>query len=277
MAIIIGSIATVLLAFYGVLYSLLAYNMRFHDWIAETMTSKANTEHMKEEGTLRGKRMYIPRDNKRDVRVNFYECTQADPSPMLFIAHDGDFKDGDADDIDELCETLKQRLNVSVISINYSKIAVHVSTYPQEEIMDTMLYFILHASQYHLDSRKYVLCGAGAGAYLSVIAGVSLVQKGVFPNGFILIDPFLDYVALSFAQAELHPGPLALVFSGEANEKQEEYEYDLDHTALQVDIRRYPDSQRGFLRNTESADREHCIRWIGDELEFFYSRERSGS
>ena len=274
MAQIIGTIATVLLVFYGVLYSLLAYNMRFHDWIAEYMTGKANAQNMKEEHELLGRRFYVPRKNKRDVRVNLYEYEQEKPVPMLFVAHDSDFTDGDADDIDELCAHLRDELHVCVISINYSKLAVHVSTYPKDEILDTVLYFVLHAEEFHLDPTKYVMAGAGAGAYLAMIAGVSMVQKSLFPNGFILVNPYIDYVALSFAQVEIHPGPLALVFTGEPNEKQDEYEYDLDHTDLVINIRRYRNTPRNFLRDPQSDERNHFIHWIRDELDYYYSRER---
>ena len=276
MAVIIATIATVLLAFYGVLYSLLAYNMRFHDWIAEYMTDKANVRNMKEERELQGRRFYVPWKNKRDVRVNLYEYEQEKPVPMLFVAHDSSFTDGDADDIDELCAALRDELHVTVISINYSKLAVHVSTYPQDEIQDTVLYFVLHAGEFHLDPDRYVLAGAGAGGYLTMIAGVAMTQKSLFPNGFILINPYLDYVALSFAQVEIHPGPLALVFTGEPDAKQEEYEYDLDHTDLVINIRRYRNAPRDFLRIPDCDERRHFIHWIRDELDYFYSRERTG-
>ena len=265
-----------LLGVFGVLYCLLAYNPRLHNWLAESVSERANTANMKGESQLKGKRMYIPRQNKRDIRVNVYIHEQEDPSPMLFIAHDSDFTDGDADDIDEACDRLKDEWGVTIFSINYSKLPVHISTYPQEEITEAVLYFVLHAEEYGCDRSKYVLMGSGAGAYLMMIAAVSMTRKALFPNGFILLDPYLDYVLLSFAQTEIHPGPLALVFTGEATPKQEEYEYDLDHTSIPVAIRRYPDSKKGFLgRDPDDPVRMHCVRWLKDELEYYYHRERA--
>ena len=56
----IGIIATVLLVFFGVSYSLLGYNMRFQDWIIQYMSAKAMTKNMKEETAIKGTRVWVP-------------------------------------------------------------------------------------------------------------------------------------------------------------------------------------------------------------------------
>ena len=274
-----GIIATVLLVLFGVGYCLLGYNLRFLNWAVEAMTESANRIGMKEESDLQGKRTYLKRDHKRAVRVNLYDSSNTENRTPLFLAFDGKFTGGDADEADEFCAELQKYLSLPVISVAYTKIDVHVTTYPQDEIADTVRYFRKHAAEYDFDMNNYAMIGFGAGAYLSLIAATALVQDNVIPSGLIFVDPFVDYVAVSFVKAGMHPGPVSLITTREqsGNRKIDEYE----EAMIQYNL---PYSRKNFLHHDlrdliakESEDEQIRLRkqdflsCIREKLELFYS------
>ena len=125
---IIGILATVALAFFGVFYSLLGYNMNFRNRLIERITKTATEANMKEENLLKGRRLYIERENLRPVRVNLYQPQSDQKLPVVFMAHGGSFIDHDADDIDDFCQMLSEEWQVNVVSVSYSKIKAHVTS-----------------------------------------------------------------------------------------------------------------------------------------------------
>jgi acetyl esterase/lipase len=229
----IGIIATVLLILFAILYSLLGYNNVFRDRFIEHITEQANKTDMKDESLLKGERIYIPREGRRSVRVNLYRYADEDPSPVLFFAHGGNFLNGDSDLDDAFCESIAEEWKVTVVSISYTKIKEHVTTYPQEEIRDTVVWFRKHADEYHLNKNRFILMGKEAGAYLSLLAAVMLVSTGVMPSGVIFVNPFIDYVAVSLAVAGLHPGPVALALT-QMTDMYDEYDEELDRAGIYV-------------------------------------------
>ena len=276
---IIGIFATVALAFFGVLYSLLGYNMNFRNRLIERITKTATDANMKKENLLKGKRLYIERENLRPVRVNLYQPQSDKKLPVVFMAHGGSFIDHDADDIDDFCQMLSEEWQVNVVSTSYSKIKAHVTSYPQDEIRDVVVYFRRHAVEYNMDMKHFLLMGFEAGAYLSLIADRSLIHAAIVPSGIIMIDPFIDYVAVSFAQAGLHPNPAALVLSDKDTDAADEYEFELRQADIYILTRRMPHSQKGLLLQKEFANEtdrmnyDNTMKWLKETADLFLGRQ----
>lgn len=220
----VGIVSTVSLVLFGTAYSFLLYNAHFQNWLMEWLSAKANVIHMKEESELKGKRFYVPREN-RDIRVNIYNDSKGEDRPAVFFAHGSQFVDSDADEWDDFCDWFAREFDCVLFSVNYSKIGIHVTSYPQDEIQDTIRYFRAHSSEYGFHKNNFMMMGFEAGAYLSMIAGFQLLRRGIFSRGFIIVNPFVDYTNVSFAQAGYHPQPLALITLGadEMREKWNEY------------------------------------------------------
>lgn len=258
MTAIIGTIGIFLLTLFGVLYSLLGYNMYFQTRFVEFMSAKAEKEGMKSEHTLKGERIFVKREEKRSSRVNLYRHGD-EPLPVLYVLHGGSFTDQDADDIDSFCDEMALRVKAAVISISYTKMPVHTTTYPQEEITEVVQYFHAHAKEYGLDHDRYVMLGIEAGGYLALLSAVMLVRRTLVPDGLILLDPFADYVGTSFVQAGYHPGPAALLISGprEQDKKLMEYADVLSNGNVRSFIRRlFTKSELNTLIRGESLSEE---------------------
>ena len=258
-------IFTVLLVFYGILFSLLAYNSFYIDWFIEKITLKDTVRGMKQQ--ILGQRMYVPRETRRDVRVNVYLPAERD-MPVVYFAHGGDFIHGDPDDIDAFLNRMKDVWNVAIVSIAYSLIREHVTSYPQEEIQDVVSYFYEHGHEHGFDGKRFLLAGSQAGAYLSLIAGVSLVQASKVAKGYLFLYPYLDYVSTSFARAGWHPGPVAIIGAG--SEKDvfacEEYEFELDRAGVGARLKSFPGKSLRFIENEEDGWRD-AVQWIKDRID----------
>lgn len=275
----IGIVATVSLVMFATAYSFLLYNASFQNWVIETLSARANTVNMKEESSLQGTRFMVPREN-RDVRVNIYRGKEEGKLPAVFFAHGSDFTDSDADEWDEFCVWFAREFSCLLISVNYSKIGIHVSSYPQDEIQDTVRWFRKHAGEYGFDKNDFLMMGAEAGAYLTMIAGFQLLRRGIFSRGYILIDPFVDYTNVSFAQAGYHPEPVALILLGESEMRDKWKEYsdairaqgiymrEWDRPELSKDILYKPGQD---LSEKEKESRELMINWLHQRFdEFLY-------
>lgn len=261
----IGILATVLLIIFAILYSLLGYNIAFRDRFVEYLTDQANRADMRPENELSGERVYVPREDRRSVRTLVYRYAGEDPSPVLFYAHGGDFVSGDSDLSDEFCREISEKWKVSVVNISYSKIREHVTSYPQEEIRDAVLWFVSHADEYRFEKRRFILMGEEAGAYLSLLAGVMLVRQAVVPSGFVFVNPFIDYVAVSLAVAGMHPGPVAVAVT-EMTDKTASYDEELYRAGVFVKTKI---SQAG---GASFADDEELRNWVRDRIDDFLRR-----
>ncbi|MCR4950130.1 MAG: alpha/beta hydrolase [Solobacterium sp.] len=275
MAQIIGTVGIALLTLYGVLFSLLGYNMYFQDRLVEFLSRRANDEGMKPAEQLKGKRVYIEREERRAVRVNVYR-SEGETLPAVYYCHGNGFDKGDADEDDDFCAAFAERYHVTLISIAYTKMPVHRTTYPQEEIMDAVLYTQQHPQEFGIVKDDYVMLGVGPGAYLAVLAAVMLVRRGVVPDGLILADPFVDYVAVSLAQINMHPGPVSLLVSAEYARKPKITEYAdcLLNSSARVHTKRMLYTEKGIrellrgkdLSEDEQFDQEEIHRWMGEIL-----------
>ena len=264
----IGILSSVSLVILSILYSLLGYNMYFQNRLIEMLTDTAANKSKKDENELYGRRYYVKREKLREVRVNIYQPVSEEKTPVIFIAHPGKFIDGDIDDIDSFCEELKNRWNVAIVCINYTKIDVHKSTYPQQEIKDVVIYFRQNCEEFNIDKSRFLLMGFEAGGYLALIAGVNLLSEGIVPRGYIIMNPYIDYVQISFARAGIHPGPMTVIATGKDTFKCEEYIYELDRAGILTYSKIYQDQTGDFLFHDDER-KEEALQWIKENVDYF--------
>lgn len=141
-----------------------------------------------------GEKLEIPAgDHKVGVYLHRADRT---PAPVLFELHGGGFVLGEAAKDDNLCEIIKDRMNIHVVGIDYSKAPEH--PYPQavEDVMSTLAYFGNHAELYGMDPERFVLMGFSAGANLAAVASmISGTEQEYKILAQILQYPFLDATA----------------------------------------------------------------------------------
>ena len=120
----------------------------------EERARNARAKFVKTDSERRGRRVIIPREGKDGVAVNLYTPSHPEAKmPVVFVCHGGTFMDGDADMLDSFCDRMKDQWEAVIMNINYTKIDVHQIPYPQEEIVDTVMYTAVHAEQFHVQGR----------------------------------------------------------------------------------------------------------------------------
>lgn len=130
------------------------------------------------------------------------------PAPVLFELHGGGFVLGEAAKDDHLCEMIKDRLNIHVVGIDYSKAPEH--PYPQavEDVMAVLRYFGQNAETYGMNPEAFVLMGFSAGANLAAVASMMSGPEEAYKiRTQILHYPFLDATADPYGK-ERHPADL---------------------------------------------------------------------
>ncbi|MDO4415316.1 MAG: alpha/beta hydrolase [Erysipelotrichaceae bacterium] len=221
---------------------------------------KARAAFVKNDADLLGKRMLVPREGADGVKVNLYfpEIRTDSPLPVVFVAHGGQFMDGDADALDTFCSRVKDIFDSIIVNINYTTIDVKQIPYPQEEIRDTVLYFAIHASEFNMDPKKFTFLGFSAGAYLEVGAAAFLKEKGFNMRGMVSVHPFVDDTMVRLADAGAHISPFTLISGGNdaMKDRYPVYVEHLKNAGVDYTERQYPDAEQGFIEynNPEYAD-----------------------
>lgn len=145
-----------------------------------------------------GERFLMPRSGKKGVEMFLYRPQKATkPLPVLFNIHGGAWVGCDASQMDSFCVDMAEKCGAFVVNINYTKLDIRPFPYPQEEIVDTVLYFREHASEYGLDPARFALIGYSAGGHLAAASALMLHDRGVDLSAEVLCYPFLDFSALS--------------------------------------------------------------------------------
>ena len=261
----------------------------------EERARKARAQLVKPDEQRIGQRRIIPREGKEGVAVNIYTPERrTDKMPVVFVAHGGTFLDGDADMLDSFCDRMKDQWEAVIISINYTKIDVHPIPYPQEEIVDTVLYTAIHAEQFHADAHKFAFVGFSAGAYLQTGAAAMLADKNFNIRGQVAFYPFIDDTQIRMCDSGYHVGPFVMVTTGNdvMRDRETIYEEHLNSGNVRYERRNYPDAVQGFVEfnNPEyeaipayaknaavGPDQKDLARaceiWIGSVLDRFYGEE----
>jgi dienelactone hydrolase len=178
--------------------------------------SKVRKSMVKTNDALLGKRFAIEREGKPSVRMNLYEPDNVpEPWPVVFIAHGGDFLSGTADQIDTFCDRVRNEWKAMIVSIDYSFIQEHRFPYPQDEIIDTVLWFATHSNQMHCDPKRFALAGFTAGAHLAFGANALLKQKGFETRGILMVCPVVEDSLIRLVQTRIAAGPVMVFKASE--------------------------------------------------------------
>lgn len=270
--------------------------MKFHpnafDKKLQARITAARQALKKKDSELLGRRVLISREQTDPVSVNVYMPSRAqdEPYPAVFVAHGGQFMDGDADMLDTFCSRVKDLWDAVIININYTTIDQKQIPWPQEEIRDTVLWFAMHAKEFSLDPHRFSFLGFSAGAYLLVGAAAFLKEKGFQVNGMVSVSPFVDDTMIRLADAGAHVSPFTLVTTG-ADAMKDRYPVYIEHlknAGVDLNERNYKDAYQGFLeynnpelennpvyRRSKAVSEEQkdiaraCEIWMGGEFESF--------
>ena len=265
------------------------------DKMLEKQLKKNTALLTKDDSKLYGKRFTIKRDDGSVIKMNLYIPSASDNEklPAVVIAHGGSFMDGSADQIDTLCNRLKENWGAVIVNIDYTLLTEKQFPYQHDEIKDTVLWFAKHASDFNIDPQKIVLAGFTAGAYLMVGAAALLRDFKFTPAGVILCYPILDDTMIRMADAGIHPSPLGIISCGhdQMAERMTVYREHMDRAGIDYELQNYSDAYTGFIEanNPEytenpklnrnpavSEDQENMARaaemWMGGQLERFFEK-----
>lgn len=223
-----------------------AFDKKLTEKIQEARRSLA-----KADSELLGRRVLVPRDGLEGVHVNLYtpSVNTEGPLPVVFVAHGGQFMDGDADTLDTFCDRVKDIWDSIIVNINYTTIDVKQIPYPQEEIRDTVLYFAVHAAEFHMDAHRFSFMGFSAGSYLLCGAAAFLKEKGFTVNGMVSVMPFVDDTMIRLADAGAHVSPFTLV-TGANDPMKDRYPVYIEHlrnAGVDLNEREYSEALPGFM------------------------------
>ncbi|MBR2812551.1 MAG: alpha/beta hydrolase [Solobacterium sp.] len=142
-----------------------------------------------------GEAFRVKRENSDPVDVFLYRPKNTDtPYPVIFNIHGGGWVGCDASQLDSFCLDMTEKCGAFIVNINYTKLDVHPFPYPQNEIADTVKYFLDHSEDYHLDKEKFAVMGFSAGGHLAAASTRILHDQGIDLSVQVLCYPFLDFV-----------------------------------------------------------------------------------
>lgn len=140
-----------------------------------------------------GERNMIP---CRDCEVEVYlHRASRGQAPVLFEFHGGGLVLGDASKDDNLCERIKNDLDITVIGVNYRKAPEHPYPAANQDAYDVVKYVYEHSEEFGIHPAKMAVMGFSAGATLATITAMKAAETKEFPLVCqILHYPYLDGV-----------------------------------------------------------------------------------
>ncbi len=219
---------------------------------------------VKSDEELLGENIYIKRDDKGEIDLNFY-AGEGDFLPLIINLHGGAFIAGDADTLDTQSERISKSWNVNVATVNYSLMKGNVTKeYVIEEITDTVRYFINNKETYHIDTENIFIMGYSAGGYYAAASTLELHRSGVRIKAQILCYAFISdiqdkFAALTEQEKTEMPTALFVVAKGDPiGEGSLAYEKLLREAGVSTDIVTYEGVKHGFIEeNNPEYDKLH--------------------
>lgn len=160
-----------------------AFTRTFKKIIPSLRQSSAQAVHSNQ---IKGEKIQIG-----DIIVYLHKAKKY--APVLFELHGGGFALGEAAKDDELCEKLKDDLDINVVGIDYRLCPEFPYPAAVEDVINSLKYFSSNKDKYNIDTNKFILMGYSAGANLATVATMkSYEQKDYNICLQILHYPFLD-------------------------------------------------------------------------------------
>lgn len=209
---------------------------------------------VKTDDELIGEHFYMPREGKDDVDLNLYLIDDGENHPVVFNIHGGAFIAGDADTLDTQSNRISDDWNVQVITINYklAKDGIPIS-YAVEEVVDTVIYFMDHAEDYHIDNRYVFLMGYSAGGYHAMAATLALKEQEIDITGQIICYGFIRDVTEIYAdlsekqRTTIAPAFFVLADNDPISDGSLQYAKILQMNGIQTDIQKFENAKHGFI------------------------------
>lgn len=209
---------------------------------------------IKSDDELLGMHLYIERDNKDDIDVNWYQAEVESKQPLVINIHGGAFIAGDADTLDTQSDRFSKDWGVNVATINYKLLNENISKqYVIEEISDTVKYFIEHSEEYNVDVNRIYIMGYSAGGYYAMASTLDLIKDGVNIKGQILCYAFIGDIMEQFAtltdeQKQNIPSALFILAGDEPISKGSlAYEALIRENSVHTNVKVYDEAKHGFI------------------------------
>lgn len=220
---------------------------------------------VKSDEDLLGQHIYIDRENKESVDVNFYSTDGEGLVPLVINLHGGAFVAGDADTLDSQSARISADWDANIATINYSLLKNGVTKeYVIEEITDTVKYFINNADSYGINTERIYILGYSAGGYYAMASTLSLLRDGIYIRGQILCYAFISDILEQFGslnsdQQQAIPQTLFLIVSGDPiSEGSLNYEAVLKEAGVSTEVLTYENVKHGFIEeNNPEYDKLH--------------------
>lgn len=147
---------------------------------------------------INGERINVP-TGEGDLRCIIYKAKR-NPAPVYFGMHGGGFVGGNCEDIDFWCDMINKALDITVVSINYSKAPEFPWPRAVNEVFDVVNWFYNHADEYGLDKNNFAIGGHSAGGNLAAVTSFrSVTENAPFRFKVQILDyPPLDLSKCAF-------------------------------------------------------------------------------
>ncbi len=208
---------------------------------------------VKSDEELLGEHIYIKRDGKGDVDVNYY-FGDGESLPLVINLHGGAFIAGDADTLDTQSDRISKSWGVNVAAVNYSLLKNGIEReYVIEEITDTVRYFIENKDAYHVDPDNIFIMGYSAGGFYAAASTLELQRSGIAVKGQILCYAFINGVDEQFItlteqeRAAMSPALFVVAKGAPLGEGSLAYEKLLHEAGVLTDAVIYDGVKHGFI------------------------------
>lgn len=140
---------------------------------------------------VNGERITIPLE-ARNLEVVYYKA-KSNNAPVMFSTHGGGFLLGGSALDDNMLNTIRNVLDVNIISIDYRKTPDYRYPCALEDTYDSIKYFLQHDEEYSFDGKKVIVYGSSAGANLAASACILAKERNEIQIGLQILNyPYLD-------------------------------------------------------------------------------------
>ncbi len=160
----------------------------------EEMRQSSRIRDAKREG--KGEEIFLHLEG-RTIRALLYK-SDMENAPVIFDIHGGGFVSGYPEEDVLFCNMARDRLNATVISIEYRKAPEH--PYPQDKLdaYDAIAYIARHAQEFGIDIRQMVIGGHSAGGNIATVVCMMANER----KEFSFCCQYLAYPALDLTSSD---------------------------------------------------------------------------
>lgn len=220
-------------------------------WLFRRFFFKGNLQRRKEfhKSNLIGSKYSIQRDNGNDIHVLLYEYDNSKNNGLIIVGHGGALIDGDVERSDLFCDTLRNKCECTVVSVDYQKLGENKLPYQQQEFIDTVKYFVNNASKYQISASKIIFVGFSGGSYLEIGAASILASQNLPIKSLFSFYPLLDDSIINLTDMGFLRFPITIISANNSveNERIGTWKNHLDSHNVSYEHKEYSDAMMGFI------------------------------